>query len=619
MEQEPDRCPECFGEDFHNQSPCDRFPKRSPKNSGEEPIPVARTFWLECEDCGYVWPFTKALAKQTKGFGNMRFWPLACLVITAGLPMSSTAAQFQVEKVTPQDQAKNVELAPLIQIHTSEAFDPKTVTRDAFQLLDAKGERVPIRVSSDLGGVVTVSVMSTLLPDQEYRLKVLRGLKSSKGKSIKPFESSFRTTANPDQNAKQVPKHFRFTKTRIDKRDGVCGIALSPFGDLFSCTWDGGLYRQKLDEAGNPVGPNRQVFYSPDQRFLAMVVDPKSKPNEIKLWLSHDGLSKLSLGPNDFSGLITLVTIRQKDGMQAVEIEGWIRGLPTGDHPATGLIFGPSGKLYVSQGALTMLGDKPDLKETPLSAATLEVDLAGGKFPVDVHPDRYNHLADDAPVKLFASGIREAYDLCWHSNGQLYASVNMNDTKEKTPANEGLPAVSVRPSEMMLRIVRGKYYGHPNPSRNQWVLLGGNPTKGIDPWEVPELPVGTMPDPNFDPALLIRDMEKDKGPSADGVVEWTNNGPLKGRLIFCFYTATRGIHTYQLSADGKRIIDHQPLLDVDGKPLQLGAPLDVAFHPGGWLYVADFSALERGDSGKNGGIWKVEPVVKTPRNPNQNP
>ena len=133
------------------------------------------------------------------------------------------------------------------------------------------------------------------------------------------------------------------------------------------------------------------------------------------------------------------------------------------------------------------------------------------------------------------------------------------------------------PAAVMVRIVRGKYYGHPNPSRNEWVLLGGNPTSDADPWEVDALPVGTQPEKNFDPTLLIRDLEKDKGPSADGVCEWTDAGPLKGRLLFCFYTATRGIHTYKVSQDGRSVDDPQPLVDQQHRVLRFGAPLDVVF------------------------------------------
>ena len=36
----------------------------------------------------------------------------------------------------------------------------------------------------------------------------------------------------------------------------------------------------------------------------------------------------------------------------------------------------------------------------------------------------YDPFAEDAVVKIFATGVRNAYDLVWHSNGQLYVPTN---------------------------------------------------------------------------------------------------------------------------------------------------------------------------------------------------
>lgn len=534
-------------------------------------------------------------------------WLVLLLWIFAG---PALAAEFSVAKVTPSDGAKGVELDPLIQIHTSEKFDPATISRQAVLLLDAEGTEVPVRLTGDLGGVINVSPERPLEVNQVYQIVVDNRLKSAQGAAIAKFKSQFQTTAT--QKAAPIgPRHFQFSQKQFDIRDGVCGLALAGPDTLFGCTWRGQLIRYRLDNQGKPQGPGEVVLERPQRRFLSLVADSTSDDEAIVLWLTHDSLAGKSLGPNDFSGTLSRLTIRENEVIE----EPFIVGLPTGDHPATGLVFGPEGKLFVSQGALTMLGGKRSLQETILSAATLEIDLQSDAFkpehrPLNVRTEApVNYDLGTGPVKLFATGIRQAYDLCWHSNGQLYAGVNMNDTNETTPAGDGVPAISARPPEMLIRIVRGKYYGHPNPARDEWVLLGGNPTENRDPWEVPEYPVGIQPDPNFDPSLLIRNLETDRGPSANGCTEWTAAGPLQGRLMICFYTATRGIHTYQFSEDGTAVVDHQPLLNEKGEILRFGAPLDVVFHPAGHLFVADFSAPERGDSGKNGGVWQVSPLI----------
>ncbi len=547
-------------------------------------------------------------------------WPAAIAALAAAVAAAlagarATAADadaaFRVVRVTPADGATGVDPDPLIQIHTSEKFDPRTVDARAVALRGPDGAHVAVSLTPDLGGVITVSVERPLELDRLYRIEVGTSLKSLDGASIRPFSSTFRTTAVPARPGPTAGKYFQFSRARIDRRDGVCGLALLPPHTLLACTWDGRLLRYRLDPHGMLEGEPQLVLHRPQRRFLSLVAEPGSEQRRPAVWLSHDSLARQSLGPNDYSGTISRVTL----GDEGAEVEDFVIGLPTGDHPATGLTFGPQGQLYVSQGALTMLGDKPSLKETPLSAAVLEIDLrdpafSAGRRPLDVRTDVTTPY-DPArgPVRVYATGIREAYDLCWHSNGQLYAGVNMNDTAERTPATPEIPAVNARPPEMLIRVVPGKYYGHPNPSRHEWVLLGGNPTPQVDPWEVPEYPVGVLPERHFDPTLLIRNLEQDKGTSANGCVEWTGPGPLRGRLLICFYTATRGIHTYQFSEDGTSVVDHQPLLDAQGELLRFASPLDVVYHPSGWLYVADFTAPQRGDSGRDGGVWKVTPLV----------
>ena len=121
------------------------------------------------------------------------------------------------------------------------------------------------------------------------------------------------------------------------------------------------------------------------------------------------------------------------------------------DHLANSIAFRPQepGVLYFLVGSNSAggaadgaWGNRP---ERLLSAALLRLDL--GLLPVTLPLDAqttmslsvinaasptsltmadgtYNPYAIDAPLTLFASGIRNAYDLIWHSNGQAYVPTN---------------------------------------------------------------------------------------------------------------------------------------------------------------------------------------------------
>jgi hypothetical protein len=267
---------------------------------------------------------------------------------------------------------------------------------------------------------------------------------------------------------------------------------------------------------------------------------------------------------------------------------------------------------------MNRLGHDPQRPETLLSAAVVvadvrKLDFPGGRLPLNVQttpPVHYDPAAADAPLKLFATGFRQMYRICWHSNGNLYGGVNQNDGtgRSDTPAAPGVPSLfAVFPDEPLVRIVEWGYYGHPNPARQQFVLMGGNPTDGVDPWEVPEYPVGVRPDSHFNPTNLLFNLKTVNGTSADGCTEYTLPGPLQGRLLICFYEGTQTIHTFAFNAAGTAVTDDGPLLDANQESLRFMHPLDLAVHSSGRIYVADFG--DWATFGGGGAIWSLDEVA----------
>jgi glucose/arabinose dehydrogenase len=213
-------------------------------------------------------------------------------------------------------------------------------------------------------------------------------------------------------------------------------------------------------------------------------------------------------------------------------------------------VFGPDGALYFGQGSNTSFGAPDPIwgnrAQRAFSATILRLDVnrLPADLPLDVRtPDAggaYDPLAPDAPLTVYARGVRQAWDLLWHSNGRLYAPINGSSAGGNTPAGPGAPALAAIPDaepDVLLRVSPGRYYGHPNAALGHHVLNGGNPTAGPDPFEVPHYPVGTRPDPAWDPPVY----DFGNHVSANGVIEYRNRtafgGRLAGWIIVCRYNA----------------------------------------------------------------------------------
>lgn len=102
----------------------------------------------------------------------------------------------------------------------------------------------------------------------------------------------------------------------------------------------------------------------------------------------------------------------------------------------------------------------------------------------------YDPYAADAVLRIFADGVRNAYDLVWHSNGKLYVPTNGTASGGRTPQDPNQASFdttinnSPKQYDYLFTVQEGGYYGHPNVLRDKYILNGGNPTAGLDPNEV---------------------------------------------------------------------------------------------------------------------------------------
>ncbi|WP_158069982.1 CBM96 family carbohydrate-binding protein [Cnuella takakiae] len=445
-------------------------------------------------------------------------------------------------------------------------IDNKTITPDNVYLRELpSGAIVQANVNGTGGGdAITLVPTVALKLNTQYEFTITSNVKDLTGASFVPYSSNFTTTNVPTGEISNVS----FTQVKMPEIVGKhSSLQKGPDGKLYATTIDGLIKRFTINPDGT-LG-NQEIIYSlqdpdstgpvaPQSRLLiGFTFDPKATASNLIAYVTHSSYTFLN-APN-WDGQISRLS-----GPKLENVEPLIKGLPRSskDHLTNSLAFGPDGALYITQGSLSAMGraDRTwnDRNEAYFSGAVLRLDLSklSTNLPLDVRTIRdtgsYDPNAVDAPLTLYASGLRNAYDLVWHSNGELYVPTNGSAAGGNTPASvagtirpNGAPYsgpaipeltnVQQSQNDYLFRVKKGGYYGHPNPKRGEYVLNGGNPTNGIDAAQVDDYPEGTLPDANYQGFAF--DFSTNKSPN--GAIEYKSsrfNGALKGKLLVVRYS-----------------------------------------------------------------------------------
>jgi glucose/arabinose dehydrogenase len=394
------------------------------------------------------------------------------------------------------------------------------------------------------------------------------------------------------------------------------GVTVGPDRHLYAGTLAGEIARWPIQSDGT-LGPGQvitslQAANGGERVLIGLRFDPSATADDLVLWTTHtaDGFSD---GP-DWAGKLTRLRGPDLQGVQ-----DYVVHLPrsTRDHLTNQIDFGPDGAIYFTQGSNSAMG-APDSAwgmrpERLLNAAVLRLDVrALPAIPLDAQTDEggaYDPWAPGAPLTIYASGVRNAYDLVWHRNGQLYVPTNGSAPGGASPASPdpvscarrvdhevngvydgpvvpGIPRVDQIQHDYLFRVMQGGYYGHPNPARCEWVMNGGNPTGEVDVAEVPQYPVGTLADRNWRGAAFDFGMNQ----SPNGIIEYRGSafgGALNGKLLVVRYS--RGSDIVALTPDPQGdITDVQVGIPGFGG---FRGPLDLAEDPQtGFIYLAELGA-----------------------------
>ncbi|MCY1136885.1 Ig-like domain-containing protein [Actinoplanes sp. Pm04-4] len=470
-------------------------------------------------------------------------------------------------------------------------------------------------ITSGGGDVINLSPTAPLAPLTAYRFTVTPGVTDVTGKPFAPYSIVFTTASgNPTGGG---PAAF-------DKTVGVAtgapftSVLKGPDGWLYAGTLDGRIFRFPINAGGtlgtptiiNSVRTNASALGlpgAPARTVIGLAFDPASTAAAPILWVTDNYEYVGPLNVPDWSGRIGRLS-----GSDLGTYTPVVVNLPRSvkDHETNSIAFGPDGALYVSQGANNAMGAADatwgNRPERLLSAAVLRLDVARlpATLPLDVKTEEggtYSPYAGTSPLTLHATGVRNAYDLVWHRNGHLYAPTNGSAAGGNTPATPAtLPASCARrgytgpavpaltnvptaETDYVFDVRAGRYYGHPNPTRCEWVLAGGNPTAGADPFQVGAYPVGTAPDPNFD---LAGTYDAGLHASANGAIEY-RGGALDGKLLVVRYSSGQDIETFDVAASGGLSNRTTGIVGFTGFSQPLDLTQDQAT---GFLYVTELGA-----------------------------
>lgn len=531
--------------------------------------------------------------------------------------ITPAAANPSVASSNPVNGATNIPRYQAITLSLSitnpgHGVDPATLTLDTVKInRTSDGQFVNANLNPDGAGTsITIQPTALLSAHTTYTVKVTTGLKDTTGASFTAFQMTF--TTGEQVPAQDTNIEFSQTDQNTSLNRRYASLAWGPDNKLYAGTLDGQILRFSVGADGTLGSP--EVFNTVNTKngqnrfIIGMEFDPTSTADNLILWVTHS--QGVLENASDFTGKLSRLK-----GPTLSQYTDFVINLPRSvrDHLSNQLHFGPDGALYFSQPSMNAMG-APDTAwvraEHPLSGAVLRVDIRNINAVVDVKtPDgggSYNPNAANAPVTIYATGVRNGYDFVWHSNGHLYMPANGSAAGGDTPAGPGNspPAmfnVQQTMHDYVFDIVPGGYYGQPNPTRGEYILNGGNPTSKTDRNQVIDYPVGTQPDPNY--RFDVLDLQQNYAPT--GVIEYKSNrfgGALKGRMLLTRYSGGDDIFILTVNPDGT-------LKGINGVGMDgFNDPTDIIEDPrNGNIYVAQLGT-DKSSGGKR--ITLLRPVEK---------
>ncbi|WP_161890526.1 malectin domain-containing carbohydrate-binding protein [Pontibacter russatus] len=542
-----------------------------------------------------------------------------------------TSLRPYVTAVRPAPGATNVPLDKSVSVDlafpSGKSINGNTVNTNTVKLYTVAlggGEQVTGTAVNATAAGDAITLSASLKPNTTYEFIITDQVKDGNGYAMIPFSSRFTTTGSVPETPTELVGVSFTEQILIDNSFGTNGftsLAIGPDHRLYAATSEGKVVRWDIAADGTLTNQVTITLFGTTPRLLiGFRFDPAATRGNLVAWVSHSSGSFNNA--EEWSSKISKIDLNDPANPQ---VKDYVINLPRSykDHSVNSIDFGPDGALYVVQGSNTAMGE-PDLAwgerpERLLSGAVLRLDIAKAEqqaLPLNVKTAEggtYNPYAAGAPLTIYASGVRNAYDLVWHTNGELYVPTNGSAAGGNTPAlasgttwSNGqvysgadiaaMNDVRISQNDYLYRVAKGGYYGHPNTLRHEYILNGGNPTERKDPGEVVwnidgvayGYPVGTPIEPNF------RGWAYDFGMniSPNGVIEYKSSafgGKLKGKLLVCRFSGGDDLIVLEPGVTNKDIIKATEGIKIPGLRRPFANPLDVVEDVlTGNLYISEY-------------------------------